>query len=158
MKAIDELNMKIASLTKFLTLFLTLIVVYGVLCRYFFRAPDIRTFFLSNWLYGIVFLLGCAYTLQIKGHIVVDVLYIRLSPKVKKAFDLLNLFTYLLFCSIMIPTSISLAWYSYSINELDSTMVFFSPPIWWYKWFIVISLILTALQVFSEIPKVIRGK
>ena len=56
-------------------------LVWEVMMRYVFNQPTIWAHELSAILYAIFFLLGGAYTLQQKGHINVDILYLRLSPR-----------------------------------------------------------------------------
>lgn len=155
---VDKLNTEIAFLTKYLSFFLIFVTVYSVFSRYFLRNPDIRCFFVSNWLLGISFLLGGAYTLYVGGHVSVDIIFQRLPPYVKKLLTMIDLLVILVFGFVMLLNSISYAWRSTLIDEKDSTMVVFSPPIWWYKWFIAISLVLIILQLFSQISKTLKKR
>lgn len=152
-KSIDKLTEKIAFLSQFLTLVLIFVTVYSVTCRYFLRMPDIRTFYVSIWLYGILFLLGCAYDILVKRHTIIDLLYMHLSSRGKVMLDWISLFATLLLCILLIPISASKAWYSYLINEQDSTMIEYTPTIWWYKFLVIFVLISALLQVLSQIFK-----
>ena len=149
-EGIDKLTTKIAFSSQFLTLILIFVTVYTVTCRYFLRMPDIRTFYISIWLYGILFLLGCAYNILIRRHTTIDLLYMRLSPRGKAIFDWISLFLTLLLCILLLPISASKAWYSYLIDERDSTMIEYTPIIWWYKFIVIFVFILVLLQTFSQ--------
>lgn len=157
-KIIDKLNTKIAFLCQLLIFALTFVTVYSALARYFLRMPDMRAFFLSIWLYGISFIFGCAYNVLTKQHTVLDLLYIRLPPRGKRILDWLGLFSTLLLCIMLIPISTSMAWYSYLIKEQDFTSIVYAPIIWWYKALVVPTLILTILQLISQILKLKTNK
>lgn len=157
-KIIDKLTTKIAFLCQLLIFTLTFVTVYGALARYFLRMPDMRAFFLSIWLYGISFIFGCAYNVLTKQHTVLDLLYIRLPPRGKRILDWLGLFSTLLLCIMLIPISTSKAWYSYLIEERDFTSIVYAPIIWWYKALVVPVLMLTMLQLISQILKLKTNK
>jgi TRAP-type mannitol/chloroaromatic compound transport system permease small subunit len=157
-KIIDRLTTKIAFLCQLLIFTLTFVTVYSALARYFLRMPDMRAFFLSIWLYGISFIFGCAYNILTKQHTVLDLLYIRLPPHGKRVLDWLGLFSTLLLCIILIPISTSMAWYSYLIEERDFTSIVYAPIIWWYKALVVPVLMLTMLQLISQILKLKTNK
>ncbi len=159
MDFIDKLNSKIAFFFMYATLIITLVVTYGVGIRYFLRIADARVMFVSVWLYGMLFTLGGAYTLKEKGHVSVDILYKKFPPKVKRALDIFNLFLIIVCCLILLWVSIPVAWRSFVIREVDSSLgIIFAPPIWWFKWVAVISVFLMLLQAISLISKVMKGQ
>jgi len=156
-KVIDHINTKtFFVLAPIISIVLTLTTVYGVVCRYFLREPDVRVFFISVWIMGIGYLFGFGYTLLLKGHVSVDILYQYLPAKVKRVLDVVSLIVIVLVCITLLISAIPYAWRSTLINELDSTMPMFAPPIWWYKWVLVIALVMAAFQAFSEILKLLR--
>lgn len=125
--------------------------VYSTIMRYILRAPDVRAYFISIWLWGIIFLLGFGYALYEKSHILVDIIYNYASNRARRILGMLSLLICLLCLVIVLPNYIQLAWRSYIINELDSTIPLYSPPVWWYKWLLVFTFILSAIQVLSVI-------
>ncbi len=60
---------------------LMLITTADVLGRGIFNKPIAGTFELSEYMLGIIILLGTAYTQQVKGHVAVDFLTVRFSKK-----------------------------------------------------------------------------
>jgi len=130
---------------------LIFIIVYSVIMRYFLRMPDIRTFFISCWLMGIGFLLGLSYTLHVRGHITVDIVFLRLPLRWKYILSIGYLLIIIVYCILLLPTAVTWAWISTLHNELDSSMVVIAPPVWWYRWVLVISLITFLTQAVVEL-------
>mgnify|MGYP000430340960 CR=1 FL=1 len=158
-KVIDHVSAKIFFILKpIIGLVLTFVIVYGVICRYFLRQPDVRVYFLSVWIMGICYLFSFGYTLLLRGHVSVDILYNYLPKKARRVLDLIGLAVIVISCIVLLPSAISYAWRSTLINELDSTMPMFAPPIWWYKWCLVIALILAAFQTVAELFKTLKRK
>jgi TRAP-type C4-dicarboxylate transport system permease small subunit len=69
---------------------LALIVASEVFSRYFLNKPTVWAFDLSLFLFGYIAALGGAYAHQKRAHIVVDILYVRVSPKAKRIFNLIS--------------------------------------------------------------------
>jgi TRAP-type C4-dicarboxylate transport system permease small subunit len=64
-----------------MTIPLMLLTVGDVVGRAFFNKPIPGAFELSEYMLSVLVLLGAAYTQQVKGHVGVDFLTIRFSPK-----------------------------------------------------------------------------
>lgn len=155
MKIINKLNTKLSKVLMYLSLILTIVVVYGVLVRYFIGRADARVIFVSVWLYGSLFVLGGGYTLLEGGHVSVDIIYKKLSQKARKALDIINYILIIACCLIIIYVSLPLAYQSFVQREVDSSLgVVFAPPIWWFKWIPVIGIILILLQAISLMKEV----
>lgn len=155
MKIINKLNTKLSKVLMYLSLILTIVVVYGVLVRYFVGRADARVIFVSVWLYGSLFVLGGGYTLLEGGHVSVDIIYKKLSQKARKALDIINYILIIACCLIIIYVSLPLAYQSFVQREVDSSLgVVFAPPIWWFKWIPVIGIILILLQAISLMKEV----
>lgn len=153
---IKALTLVITRLLFCCILLLIVLTVYSAISRYIFREPDIRAFFLSTWLWGIIFLLGFGYALYEKAHISVDLLYKFTPTRSKKIFTIAGLIICLVPLIIVLPSYAELAWRSYLINELDSTIPIFSPPVWWYKWLLVLAFILATVQIISAIVEEVK--
>jgi TRAP-type C4-dicarboxylate transport system permease small subunit len=65
----------------FLAIPLMLLTVGDVIGRSFFNKPIPGTFELSEYMLSVLILLGAAYTQQVKGHVGVDFLTQRFSPR-----------------------------------------------------------------------------
>ncbi|MEM4888537.1 MAG: TRAP transporter small permease subunit [Thermosphaera sp.] len=135
---------------------LVFLTVYSTILRYVFREPDVRAFFLSTWLWGIIFLLGFGYALYEKAHIQVDLIYNHVSMRTKRILFITGLSVCLISLIAVLPNYVQLAWRSYLINERDSTIPIFSPPVWWYKWLLVFTSILAVIQILSVITEELK--
>ena len=94
-RVIDRLNAGVAKLTFWAMLAVVLIGAFNAIARYLGkglgRDLSSNSFIELQWyLFGVIFLLSGAYTLQREGHVRVDVLYDRLGKKTKGWIDLVG--------------------------------------------------------------------
>jgi TRAP-type mannitol/chloroaromatic compound transport system permease small subunit len=101
---------------------LTVLVVYEVISRRVFDAPHIWAPEVTDFLYGPYFMLVAAYTLLYKGHVAIDIIYNRFSPRVRGILDII---TYLIFffpfCGIAFYQGIVFAKTSWLIHETSGS-------------------------------------
>lgn len=81
---------------------LAFIVAFEVFSRYVLDAPTIWAFDLSLFLFGYIAALGGAYAQAQRAHINVDILYLKVSAKTKRIFNLVTAFCAILFLLILI--------------------------------------------------------
>ena len=155
---ISKLNTLIAEKLKYVTIPLMIVIAYSVIVRYLFESPDIRTYFISLWLYGLLFVLGGAYTLLAGSHASVDILYKKLPLRWRRFLGVFDMTIVAISTAILVLVGIPIAWRSFLIWEVDSSLgILFAPPIWWYKWIGVIGSALLTIQAVVEILKRVRG-
>ena len=95
-------------------------VFYDAIMRYFFRTGSIAMQEFEWHLFSAVFLLGIAYALKEDGHVRVDIVYDRLSPRAKAVINIAGTFLFLLPLAVLIINGST--WYvheAYSINEIS---------------------------------------
>jgi TRAP-type mannitol/chloroaromatic compound transport system permease small subunit len=117
-RAIDGLNERIGRGALWLVLAATLISAGNALMRYGLNTSSNAWLEIQWYAFGLIFLLGAGYTLKHDGHVRIDVLYGRFSPRRKAWVDLLGGLFFLL------PMSGIIAWLgwrfflaSYAIGE-----------------------------------------
>ena len=117
-RVIDALNERIGRLVIWLVLIATLISAGNALVRYGLNTSSNAWLEIQWYLFGLIFLLGAGYTLKHNGHVRIDVLYGRFSPRTKARVDLLGGLLFLL------PMSGIIAWLgwdfflaSYAVDE-----------------------------------------
>jgi TRAP-type mannitol/chloroaromatic compound transport system permease small subunit len=71
----------------YLVAVLTLAICYDVFMRYLFAKPTSWAFEVTYMVYGVYAILGAAYCHYLKGHVRMDLLYNRLSPKGRARMD-----------------------------------------------------------------------
>jgi TRAP-type C4-dicarboxylate transport system permease small subunit len=86
----------------FLAIPLMLLTVGDVVSRSFFNKPIPGTFELSEYMLAVVVLLGAAYTQQVQGHVGVDFLTSRFSPKAQAALRAVTTLAGLLIIAILV--------------------------------------------------------
>jgi len=124
------------------------VLVWEVIMRYVFNQPTIWAHELSAMLYAIFFLLGGAYTLRWKAHINVDVVYVRLPPRIRAIVDLITWLFFYYFCTVMLWLGARFAWSSILKMERASTV--WEPYIWPIKICIPLGALLVLLQGLTK--------
>ncbi len=104
---IDKLNEVIGKGISWLTSVLVLVVCFDVFSRYILGKSHVGIQEFQWHVFGLLFLLGAAYSLKYDRHVRVDIVYSRLSTK-QKAW--INLMGTLLF---LIPFSLAVIWASH---------------------------------------------
>ncbi len=115
----------IQSLSRFLgktiswsSIILIFIIISDVFFRYVFSLTSAATYEIEWHLFGLMFLLGAAWTLDQDKHIRVDLFYQRFSPKTKALINLIGTLIFLIpFCWITLITSIDFVQSSFLLDE-----------------------------------------
>ena len=89
-KAIDKFNELIGHAVAWAVVVMTLIVIYDVSMRFLFQMGSVMLQELEWHLFGLVFLLGAAYTLQQEGHVRVEVIYQKLSDRQQAIINIIG--------------------------------------------------------------------
>ena len=151
-KGIDFMVEKQGQLTSFLIVPLLFIVLYEVLMRYAFNAPTVWGFEATAFAYGLHYMLGLSYMEHAEGHVRVDIVTSRFSPKTQAV---IMIFGYLL---IFMPVYVLMTWGAIKFahtatitNELNSTS--WAPRIWPFKIFMALSFLLLVIQGLSTMLK-----
>ena len=106
---IDALNETIGRGVKWLVLAATLVSATNASLRYGFDLGSNAWLELQWYLFALIFLLGAGYTLKHNGHVRIDVLYGRYSPRGKAWVDLLGGVLFLL------PVAGLMAWFGWNV-------------------------------------------
>jgi TRAP-type mannitol/chloroaromatic compound transport system permease small subunit len=137
-----------------LNLLMLINVFYDAIMRYFFSSGSIALQEMEWHLFAMVFLFGIAYALKEDGHVRVDVIYDRLSPRRQAMINIGGTLLLLLPLSVLIVEGS--VWY---VNEaFNSGEVSGDPGGLPYRW--LIKLLIPASFVFlivSAIGFVIRN-
>lgn len=110
----------IGALSAILLLVLVANVFYDVVMRYLFNDVSIAMQELEWHLFSAIFLLGTAYALRVDGHVRVDLLYERLSPRRQALVDIAG--TVLLlwpFCFLVADYGIGFAYEALRVGEIS---------------------------------------
>ena len=101
-QVIDRFSDVMGWIAGFLNLAMLLNVFYDAIMRYFFSSGSIALQEMEWHLFAMVFLFGIAYGLKEDGHVRVDVLYDRFSPRWKAIVNIAGTLLFLLPLSVLI--------------------------------------------------------
>ena len=83
-KIVHRITYSVCAMGMFLAIPLMLMTACDVLSRSFFNKPIAGTLELSEYMMAVIILLGAAYTQQVQGHVGVDFLTSKFSPRGQK--------------------------------------------------------------------------
>lgn len=125
-------------------------LVYEVVARYIFHRPTIWSYEVTYMIYGTHYLLGAAYTLRVRGHIRIDFIYMKFSPRGRAIIDIVGyLVVFFPIMIVMIYGTFDLVREAYVLKEVSQ----FSPwqPILWpFKSVIFAGFVLLTIQGVAE--------
>ena len=87
---VDAISEKTGRIVGWIAVPMILALIYEVFARYLFHSPTIWSYEITYMIYGTHFLLGAAYTLRVKGHIRIDLVYMQFSPRWRAMIDMIG--------------------------------------------------------------------
>jgi len=100
-EVIHRLNFYVAVVGMFFIIPLMLLTTFDVIGRKFFK-PIPGAFEISEYILAIFILLGAAYTQQVKGHVGIDFITSRLSPRLQRVCEIITTLLGLFIIAIVI--------------------------------------------------------
>ncbi|MBA7475518.1 hypothetical protein ES707_10889 [subsurface metagenome] len=150
---VDSINKWVGNIICYLVVVIMLTGVYEVVMRYFFNRPTIWVWEINGFLLCIFIALGGGYTLLVRGHVRVDIVYDFFSTRVKAIMDLITSFFIFLFLGILLWQGVEQG--LLSLERLESTHTFFRPPIYPFKIILAIGTFLFLLQAVANFGRYI---
>ena len=154
MFVIDLISKWSGKLFGFIAIVVMGVIAYEVVARYAFNSPTIWANEASTYLSGIYYVMGGAYSLFLKGHVNVDVIYGRFNPRTRAIIDVATFPFFFLWFGAIIWTSGDFAWTSLAIRETTGSA--WSPPIYPVKATIPLASFLLLLQGFAKFARDIK--
>jgi len=147
-KVFDRFSDLMGWIAGVLNLLMLLNVFYDAIMRYFFNRGSIALQEMEWHLFAMVFLFGIAYALKEDGHVRVDVLYDRFSPRHKAMVNIAGTVLFLLpLCVLVIEGSVWYVHEAFSTGEVSG-----DPGGLPYRW--LIKLVIPASFVFLVVSAV----
>lgn len=104
-KAFDKFSNVIGAVTAIAMVLMILNVFYDVIMRYFFRSGSIAMQEMEWHLFSVIILLGMSYTLKEDGHVRVDVIYDRLTPKKQAMINMIGVILFIFPIALLVGFS-----------------------------------------------------
>jgi TRAP-type mannitol/chloroaromatic compound transport system permease small subunit len=146
LRFIDGVSIWTGKVSSLLIVVLTVIICYDITMRYVVVKPTSWVFEATYMIYGAYAMLGAAYCHYLKGHVRMDLLYVRLSPRRQAVVDVLC-YVFLFF-----PLFIVLSWkcgqhayWAFTSGECSSASIL-RPKLWPFKGLIAFGCLLFLLQ------------
>jgi len=119
-RILDRFSDYVGYVAAALMLLMLVNVFYDTIMRYFFRSGSIALQELEWHLFSVVFLFGISYALKTEGHVRVDVLYDKFSPKWKATINIAGTLIFLIPLALLIINgSIWFVHEAYTMHEIS---------------------------------------
>jgi TRAP-type mannitol/chloroaromatic compound transport system permease small subunit len=151
LKWVDIANDFVGRWISLLVLPLIVVILYEVLMRYVLHQSQDWVPETSQFLFSALFGLGGGYILLNGGHVKLDLLYDRLSPRLKAALDVATFIFFLIYCGVLFWKGALMGWDSLKIMERSQSS--WGPILFPFKFIIPIG---TGLLILQGVVKFIR--
>lgn len=149
-RIVDRVNRAIGRATMYMIFAMIGVLFYSSLTKAF-SSPALWTLDMAQFLMMAYFFLGGPYSLQIDGHVRMDLLYSTWSARKRAAVDAVT-FVFLLFYLVMLLIgSIDSTIYAFTFNE--RTFSAWRPYMWPIKLVLTFGAVMMLLQVLSQFCK-----
>ncbi len=149
LRAIDSISLWTGKACSYIIYIGIFMLVYEVIARYVFAAPTVWAHGYSQRVFGSYFILIGAYTLLMNGHIRVDIIYQRFSPRIRAVLDVLNYAMLLIWSFVLIKEGIWFFQSSWAIREADEMVL--AHPVYPVKFLLLIGALLITLQGINRL-------
>lgn len=152
-KMVDRVSDWCGTLSSYLILALTGVMVVEVIMRYLFKKPTFFAYDMSWMLFGIYIALGAGYGHLHKAHVRIDYFYTMIPQPKRSIFELIlsAIFFFPLFGVLIIYLTDNVI-YSWVSSERTSASIW-RPPIYPFKTFVLLGFVVLFLQGISEFIK-----
>jgi len=151
---VDNISTWVGRIMAVLIFLIAGVTLYGVIMRYLVRDPIVWGSQVLLLLFIPVALLAGGYVLLVKGHVRLDVLYSRWSPRGQAISDAATFIVFLLFTTMLAWAAIEMAWESVKIREVS--WYIFKGPIYPKKIALALAVVLLLLQGMAQFVRNIR--
>jgi len=145
---IDKLNEWVAKIVSWVIVLIIGATVYEVIMRYLFNSPTNWVFEFNYLAHGPYFLLLGAYAYAQNVHVNVDIIYGKLSPRLRAILDMFTMSFFFIFVLMMLIYGGRFALNSLAFRETLSSA--WAPPIYPVKLVIPVSAFLLLLQGIAK--------
>ena len=151
---VDKINYRIGRVAMFMIFLMVGVMFYSAITKTFFR-PALWTYEFSQFLMVAYFLVGGAYSIQLRGHVRMDLLYGNWSERTKNRWDSFTSLIMISYLGLLLYGSVDSTIYSISYGERSYSI--WRPYMWPIKIIMTIGIFLMLLQAISQFFKDIYG-
>jgi len=149
-RVVDAVNYRIGRLTMYLIFVMVGILLWSSISKTFF-VPSLWTLEMAQFAMVAYYILGGAYSIQLRSNVRMDLLYGSWSDHKKAWFDAFTVLVLIFYLGVLLYGAIESTSYSLQYNERSSTA--WRPPLWPIKIIMCVGIALVLLQAVSELCK-----
>jgi TRAP-type mannitol/chloroaromatic compound transport system permease small subunit len=156
---VDAVNRVVGIFAMYLFFVLGAVLLYSTLSRVILGAPVNWALEMSQFILSAYYLLGGAYTLQLGGHVRMDLFYDRLAARKRAATDAFTILFVIFYLVFLFAGGISST--NYAIVYKQQNYTAWAPLLWPIKVVMTIGILLMLLQCISSFFKdiaIARGR
>lgn len=152
-RAIDPIIARVGQAASWLWLVLVGVIIFQVALRYVLGQGSIMLEELQWHIYGIGFLLGLAYCIQVDRHVRIDVLAERFKPRTRAIIEIAGILIFLLpFAAGVLIEGAKMAQQAWHLNEVSAAPGGL-PYRWAIKSFVAVGFGLICLAALSRLSR-----
>jgi len=158
-RCVDAVNRRVGKFALYLVFVMMGILLFSSISRTFFDVPFNWTMEMAQFTMAAYYLLGGGYSMQLKAHVRMDVLYERWSERKRAAVDVITSMFLIFYLAVLLYGGLSSTLYSLEYGQRNYSS--WGPPMAPIKIIMVIGILLMLLQAvavfFRDLAKA-RGK
>lgn len=147
---VDRINYRIGRITMLVIFVMAGVLFYSAISKTFFK-PSLWTYEFAQFLMVAYFLLGGAYSLQLKGHVRMDLLYGNWKPITQNKWDAFTSIFLISYLVVLFYGSLSSTYYAIEYGERSYSI--WRPYMWPIKVIMSFGILLMLLQAISQFFK-----
>lgn len=153
-RVIDSISEWVGKTARWFVVALVLVVTYGIIKRHVFNAPELWPYEVAIMLGAAVWILGLSYVHRYDGHVRVDVIYSRLSPRLRGIIDVIgSILSFFPIFILVVYVSANWAWDAWVTDERMAETGWY-PPAAPLRTVVMLGFLFFALQ---GVPQFVRA-
>jgi TRAP-type mannitol/chloroaromatic compound transport system permease small subunit len=148
---VDGFNRLVGRFAMHLIFVLAAMLLYSTISRTVFGVPVNWVMEMSQFVLSAYYLLGGAYSLQLDGHVRMDLFYSRLSARKRAVTDAFTILFVIFYLVVLFMGGVSSTEYALTYNQVNYTA--WAPPLWPIKMVMTFGVFLMLLQCVSSLFK-----
>ncbi len=157
---VDAVNKVVGYFSMYVVFLMIGILLFETLSRTIFNHPHIWVVEVSQFIMAAYYLLGGGYSMILKGHVRMDLLYGRWSARKQAVVDLITMPFLFFYLGVLLYGALSSTQYALEYNQVNYTP--WAPPLAPIKIIMTLGIILMLLQAiatfFKDLEKAKTGE
>lgn len=149
-RIVDRINYRVGRATMYMIFGMVGVLFYSSVTKTFFT-PSLWTYEFAQFLMVAFFLLGGAYSLQLSGHVRMDLLYGKMTPRTRNRWDTFTSLIMIAYLVMLLYGSLSSTYYAFEYGERSYSA--WRPYMWPVKVTMAVGIFLMLLQAIAQFFK-----